>query len=222
MSLFENQKGVWKSGSGKGRKSPKGRQPDDDALESMRSLLGEGPYRRDLLIEYLHIVQDTYGYLSAINLCALADIMRLSQAEVYEVATFYAHFDVVKEDETPPPALTIRVCNSLSCELSGARALKAALDAGYDKDSVRVLNAPCMGRCDTAPVVEIGHRHVDNATPKLISDAIAIGDFRADIPDYETFASYIATGGYLTLEELRVDGDWETCLLYTSPSPRDS
>ena len=99
MSLFENQKGVWKSGSGKGRKFPKGRQPDDDALESMRSLLGEGPYRRDLLIEYLHIVQDTFGYLSAINLCALADIMRLSQAEVYEVATFYAHFDVVKEDD---------------------------------------------------------------------------------------------------------------------------
>ena len=209
MAPLDDQKGVWKSGKGKGRKTPKGRQPSDNALDVVRGLIGDGPYRRDLLIEYLHVIQDELGHLSAENLCALADLMRLAQAEVYEVATFYAHFDVVREGEVPPPALTIRVCDSLSCELAGAQALKAALESGMDESQVRVLRAPCMGRCDTAPVVEIGHKHVDHATPDLISDVISAGDFNADIPDYETFATYSENGGYKTLKSLRSNGDWK-------------
>ena len=138
----DNQDGIWKSGKGKGRHTTKGRQLDDGALADILALLGDRPRRRDLLIEFLHLVQDAYGHLSAAHLRALAEEMRLSQAEVYEVATFYAHFDVVKEGETPPPALTIRVCDSLSCELAGAQALKAALEDGLDPAQVRVLRAP--------------------------------------------------------------------------------
>ena len=114
MSI-ESSKGVWKSGPGRGRVRPKGRQLDDLAWSQVQELLGQRPRRRDLLIEFLHLIQDAYGHLSAAHLRALAEEMRLSQAEVYEVATFYAHFDVVKEGETPPPALTVRVCDSLSC-----------------------------------------------------------------------------------------------------------
>ena len=125
-------KGVWKSGKGKGRRHTKGRQLQDDAWQDVRELLGDAPRRADLLIEYLHRIQDAYGHLSAPHLRALAEEMRLSMAEVYEVATFYAHFDVVKEGETPPPALTIRVCDSLSCELAGAQELKQALEDGLD------------------------------------------------------------------------------------------
>ena len=112
------QQGVWKSGRGKGRHRPKGRDLDDTALAEVQALLGERERRADLLIEHLHLIQDAHGHLSARHIRALAEEMRLSQAEVYEVATFYAHFDVIAEDEAPPPALTIRVCDSLSCELA--------------------------------------------------------------------------------------------------------
>lgn len=115
---LDDKKGVWKSGKGRGRKTPKGRQLDDQALADVLALLGDRPRRPDLLIEHLHLIQDAHGHLSAPHLRALAEEMRLSMAEVYEVATFYAHFDVVKEGETPPPALTVRVCDSLSCELA--------------------------------------------------------------------------------------------------------
>src|SRR6056297_753562 len=202
MALDE-RKGVWKSGRGKGRHTPKGRQYEDAALAEVRGLLGERPRRRDLLIEFLHLIQDAHGHLSAAHLAALAEEMRLSMAEVYEVATFYAHFDVVREGETPPPALTIRVCDSLSCELAGAQALKSALEAGHDASEVRVLRAPCMGRCDTAPVLEIGHAHIDHATPEKVQQAIAAGHFHPDIPDYEALDAYRARGGYETLSALR-------------------
>ena len=205
----DNQDGIWKSGKGKGRHTTKGRQLDDGALADILALLGDRPRRRDLLIEFLHLVQDAYGHLSAAHLRALAEEMRLSQAEVYEVATFYAHFDVVKEGETPPPALTIRVCDSLSCELAGAQALKAALEDGLDPAQVRVLRAPCMGRCDTAPVLEIGHNHIDHATPAKVQAAIAAHDTHAHLPDYQTLASYCADGGYAVLDRLRADGDWQ-------------
>ena len=197
------RKGVWKSGKGKGRHHTKGRQLQDQAWDEVRALLGDRPRRRDLLIEFLHLVQDSYGHLSAAHLRALAEEMRLSMAEVYEVATFYAHFDVVKEGETPPPALTIRVCDSLSCELAGAQQLKAALEDGLDPAEVRVLRAPCMGRCDTAPVLELGHHHIDNATPEKVQAAIAAGDTNAHVPDYEAFDAYVAEGGYATLKDLR-------------------
>ncbi|MFV0300841.1 MAG: NAD(P)H-dependent oxidoreductase subunit E [Paracoccus sp. (in: a-proteobacteria)] len=206
---LDQQKGVWKSGRGKGRRTPKGRQLDDQALAEIRRLLGDAPRRRDLLIEYLHRIQDTYGCLSAAHLRALAEEMRLAMAEVYEVATFYAHFDVVKEGETPPPALTIRVCDSLSCELAGAEALRTALADGLDPAEVRVLRAPCMGRCDTAPVLELGHNHIDHATPEKVRAAIAAGDTHAHIPDYQALDAYRATGGYEVLARLRREGDWE-------------
>ncbi len=211
MALDEadRKKGVWKSGKGKGRVRPKGRALDDQAWDEVRALLGEAPRRADLLIEHLHLIQDRYGHLSAAHLRALAEEMRMSMAEVYEVATFYAHFDVVKEDEVPPPALTIRVCDSLSCELAGAQALKSALEDGLDPAEVRVLRAPCMGRCDTAPVLELGHNHIDQATPEKVHAAIAAGDTHAHVPDYETYADYAAAGGYETLTALRASGDWE-------------
>lgn len=209
MALDE-RKGVWKSGKGKGRRTPKGRQLEDQAWDEVRALLGDGPRRRDLLIEYLHLIQDEYGHLSAAHLRALAEELRIAQAEVYEVATFYAHFDVVKEGETPPPALTIRVCDSLSCELAGAQALKAALEDGMDPAQVRVLRAPCMGRCDTAPVLELGHHHIDHATPEKVQAAIAAGDTHAHVPEYQGFAAYSSSGGYTKLAELRATGDFET------------
>jgi len=206
MSPLDDKQGVWKQGRGKGRKTPKGRQLEDAALDEVRALLGDRPRRRDLLIEHLHLIQDAHGHLSAPHLRALAEEMRMAQAEVYEVATFYAHFDVAKEGETPPPALTIRVCDSLSCELAGAQQLKAALESGLDAAQVRVLRAPCMGRCDTAPVLEIGHNHIDHATPEKVHAAIAAGDIHAHLPDYETFDAYKAKGGYGALERLRAGG----------------
>ncbi|SHL19910.1 formate dehydrogenase [Roseovarius marisflavi] len=209
MALDE-RKGVWKSGKGKGRHTPKGRQLEDQPWAEVRALLGEGPHRRDLLIEYLHLIQDEYGHLSAAHLRALAEELRISMAEVYEVASFYAHFDVVKEGETPPPALTIRVCDSLSCELAGAQALKKALEDGLDASQVRVLRAPCMGRCDTAPVLELGHHHIDHATPEKVKAAIAAGETHAHIPQYQEFAEYSSSGGYAKLAELREGGDFET------------
>lgn len=208
MALDE-RKGVWKSGKGKGRHTPKGRQLDDQAWSDVRALLEGKKLSGDLLIEHLHLIQDTYGHLSAAHLRALSEEMRLSMAEVYEVATFYAHFDVVKEDETPPPSLTIRVCDSLSCEMAGAQKLKTALEEGLDPAKVRVLRAPCMGRCDTAPVLELGHNHIDHATPEKVKAAIAADHVHARIPDYQTYASYVAGGGYQTLRDLRASGDWE-------------
>ena len=206
---LDDQKGVWKSGRGKGRATPKGRQYDDAALAEVRALLGDRPRRRDLLIEFMHLIQDKYRCLSAAHLRALAEEMRLSMAEVYEVATFYAHFDVVKEDGPVPPALTIRVCDSLSCELAGAQQLKAALEDGLDASEVRVLRAPCMGRCDTAPVLELGHNHIDNADLAKVEAAIAAGDTHAHVPDYEDFETYFWAGGYKTLTALRENGNWE-------------
>jgi NADH:ubiquinone oxidoreductase subunit F (NADH-binding)/NADH:ubiquinone oxidoreductase subunit E len=201
--MLDERKGVWKSGRGRGRDRPKGRQLDDAALDEVRRLLGDRPRRRDHLIEFLHLIQDAHGHLTAAHLRALAEEMRLAQAEVYEVATFYAHFDVVKEGEAPPPALTVRVCDSLSCELAGAQALIAALRAGTDPGQVRVVRAPCMGRCDLAPTAEVGHHHVDNATPEAVLAAAATGHLDIEIPDYEDLAAYRATGGYLELAALR-------------------
>ena len=209
MALDEKG-GVWKSGKGRGRKTPKGRQLDDTAWAEVRALLGDAPRRRDLLIEYLHLIQDRYGCLSAPHLRALAEELGTGMAEIWEVATFYAHFDPVREDEAPPPDLTIRVCESLSCELAGSETLIAALEKGMDPKNIRVLRAPCMGRCDTAPVVEIGHRHIDHATPEKIDKALVSGDLHPEIPAYETLDDYRRRdGGYQTLAALRRDGNWQ-------------
>ena len=195
--------GVWKRGDGRGRATPKGRQVEDAALAEVRDLLGDLPRRPDLTIECLHRIQDARGHLSARHLRALAHELRLSQAEIFETATFYAHFDVVADGEAPPPALTVRVCDSLACELAGAEALKSALETGTDPGRVRIVRAPCMGRCDVAPTVELGHRHVDRATPEGVLAAVAAGDVHPVMPDHEGLEAYRARGGYAPLEAMR-------------------
>ncbi len=190
-----------KTGRRKTRPTPKGRQVDPAALDRVRALLGNAPRQRDLLIEYLHLIQDAFGHLSAAHLAALAQEMKLSQTEVYEVATFYAHFDVVKEGETPPPALTVRVCDSLSCMIAGADSLIDSLAAGADPAAVRIVRAPCMGRCEAAPVAEVGHNHVVDATVGTVEAAIRAGRTHPEIPPYQNLAAYREQGGYRLLED---------------------
>ena len=178
-------------------------------LDFLEDLLHPIELRRDLLIEHLHIIQDHYGFLSEKNLTLLSKLLKTSKVEVYEVASFYAHFDIVKNDEVPPPNMTIRVCNSLSCELSGSGELETQLLENYNSKEVRILKAPCMGRCFAAPTVEIGHYHVDNADIIKIRDAVKNNKVKPAIPDYENFESYINKGGYKKLKEiiLNINGD---------------
>ncbi|MBC8337536.1 MAG: NAD(P)H-dependent oxidoreductase subunit E [Rhodospirillales bacterium] len=199
-----NGKGI-RQRSGPSPFFPKGRQVEPEALEGIRALLGDASRRRDLLIEHLHLIQDHFGHLSARHLAALAEDMKLSMAEVYEVATFYAHFDVVREDETPPPALTIRVCDSLTCEMMGARELLAELQKKHG-DKIRVVPAPCMGRCDTAPVAEVGHNHITQADTDKVQAAVDGGHTHPVIPPYKDFDAYRADGGYALLKAC-LDGE---------------
>src|SRR5215831_8925186 len=145
------------------RATPKGRQVDPRARAEVQALLKDDPRRRDLLIEYLHRIQDHHGHLSAAHLVALAAEMKMAMSEVYEVATFYHHFDLVKEGETAPAAITVRVCDSIACELAGSHELLQKLPGILGKD-VRVLHAPCVGRCETAPVVVVGQNPIPSAT----------------------------------------------------------
>ena len=184
----------------KGRFGLKGRGVEPQARDEVRALLEEGrratgvePRRRDLLIEHLHKIQDRYGHLSSAHLAALAEAMLLSQTEVYEVATFYHHFDVVKEGETPPPALTVRVCDSLSCELAGAARLFSELSLGKN---VRVIPAPCVGRCESAPVAVVGQFPVLNASVSSVEKAIAEKQARCPETPYIDFKKYRQEGGY--------------------------
>ena len=186
------------SGRGASRRRPKGRQVDPAALDDIRALLRGRPSGRDLLIEHLHLIQDNWGCISAPHLAALAHEMGLPMAEVYEVATFYAHFDVLAEGAEPPPAVTVRVCDSLSCELAGARDLLASLPAALG-EGVRVVRAPCMGRCDTAPVVEVGHRHVDHADESTVRAVVEAGNLHPIIPAYRALDAYLRDGGYALL-----------------------
>jgi formate dehydrogenase beta subunit len=181
------------------RKTPKGRQVEPRALDEVRALLGDRERRRDLLIEHLHLIQDRYGYLSAAHLAALAEEMKLALTEVYEVATFYAHFDVVKEDETPPPAVTVRVCDSLSCAMAGAERLLEELPKRFGRD-VRVVRAPCMGACDRAPVCAVGHAQVMKATTADVATAVAHGAHTHAYDTPNDFDAYISAGGYALLK----------------------
>ena len=176
----------------------RGRSVDPQALADVRGLLAEMPRRRDLLLEYLHRIQDRYRHLSAKHLTALAHELGLAPAEVYEVATFYHHFDVVKEDETPPPTLTVRVCDSITCELFGANALVATLiDAlGYN---VRVQRVPCVGRCETAPVAVVGTNPIRHATSDLVVQAVEQGKTNPELETYIDYRAYCEAGGYETL-----------------------
>jgi len=179
--------------------APKGRPIDLKALEEVRALLGDAPRRRDLLIEHLHKIQDAYKYISARHVVALAHEMKLSPAEVYEIATFYHHFDVVKENETPPPPLTVRVCESVSCEMAGAKPLLEALRKGLG-DGVRVVPVPCVGRCQHAPVAVVGQNPIDNATEESVRQAVGNNAIEAEVPPYIDYSQYLAQSGYQTLK----------------------
>ncbi|RUV72708.1 MAG: NADH-quinone oxidoreductase subunit F [Mesorhizobium sp.] len=184
-------------------RGPKGRALDDVALAEVRELLGHRERRGDLLIEFLHLIQDHYGCLSAAHLRALAEDMRLSQVEVYEVATFYDHFDIVKEGEARPAPLTIRVCESISCMLAGAEHLFGELATDADPQTIRVMRAPCMGRCATAPAARVGDREVDHATSHKLLAMARDGDTSAAAPDYVGLDAYRAAGGYQLLQKVR-------------------
>jgi formate dehydrogenase len=191
-----------RKGGGRARPTPKGRQIEPPALTEVQALLGDSSRQRDLLIEHLHLIQDRYGHLSAAHLAALAYEMNLAQAEIYEVATFYAHFDVVREGETVPPPVTVRVCDSLSCELFGSAELMKALETKHGgKGKVRVLRAPCMGACDRAPVCAVGHDQVFQATPASIDQALAHHAHHALKPGKD-FQAYRADSGYTILRDV--------------------
>jgi formate dehydrogenase len=185
-----------------GRATPKGRQIEDRALAEVRVLLGDAPRRRDLLIEHLHRIQDAYRQISAAHLAALADEMRLAFAEVFEVATFYAHFDVVREGDPAVPPITIRVCDGLPCMMAGAEALLADRDGAFGP-GVRVVRAPCVGLCDQAPVAEVGHHFVQRADHAGLEAAVEAGDTHPHIPAYVDYDAYRSAGGYALLDRMR-------------------
>jgi formate dehydrogenase len=203
------ESGIWKSAKGKGRAYTKGRPLDENAWDEVKALLLGKRLDRDLLIEHLHLIQDKFRCISTAHMRALAEEMRISSAEVYEVASFYAHFDIVRDDQQPPPKVTIRVCDSLSCMMAGADELKKNLEDSLDPFDVRVLRAPCMGRCDTAPALEIGHAHIDEASVEKVNHAIQNNHLHAVIPKYQEFSDYVENGGYETLKTLRESGDWK-------------
>ena len=190
------------------RSTPKGRRVDPKARKEVAALLGDSPRRRDLLIEYLHRIQDHFGCLAAPHLVALAAEMKMAMAEVYEVATFYHHFDVVKEGDAAPPAITVRVCDSIACELAGSRDLLAHLAARLGS-SVRVLHAPCIGRCETAPAAVVGQNPVPHATIDKVAALVEAGavthpelgggphpHLEVVTPGHVDYAAYRAQGGY--------------------------
>ena len=169
----------------------------------LEKILSPLDLRHDLLIEHLHKIQDYFGFLSEKNLAILAKILKLSKVEVYEVASFYAHFDIVKEGDIPPPKTTIRVCNSLSCQINGSTTLKNKIIKKFQDQDIRVLDAPCMGRCAFAPALEIGHFHVENANLEKVSEAIEKKWISPIIPNYQSFYDYINKGGYQKLKAVK-------------------
>ena len=182
------------------RPAPKGRQVDETAHQEIIALLGDEPRRRDLLIEHLHKLQDSFGCLTAKHMTALAFEMRLTPAEVYEVATFYHHFDIVKEGEAAPPPLTVRVCESIACHLAGGPAMIEELRARLGTN-VRVVAAPCIGRCDVAPAAIVGRNSVGHATADSIQQAVQLGHTEAQVAPYTDYRTYRERGGYRTLAD---------------------
>ena len=177
----------------------KGRQVTNSAASDIKYLLGDRPRRDDLLIEYLHLIQDTYKHVSAEHMAALAKELRLAMAEVYEVATFYHHFDVVKEGEKTPAPLTVRVCDGITCEMKGAKALKQELLAKCET-GVRVISAPCVGACDRAPVAVVGQNQVHKASTQSVISTVNAGNTSAEATNYIDLDAYQANGGYDTLK----------------------
>ncbi|MBS8262372.1 NADH-quinone oxidoreductase subunit F [Roseibium polysiphoniae] len=192
-------------GKGLSRKpsQPKGRQLEETALEDVRSLLGNETRQRDFLIEHLHKIQDKFGCLHARHLKALAEEMRLSQAEVFEVASFYHHFDIIREGEAASAPLTVRVCDSIACSLKGSEALAASLQTGLDPAKIRVQKVPCIGRCAGAPAVQVGKKAIDDANELAVHSAIYAGDQQAQLPEFVGLKAYLAAGGYEVLQKVR-------------------
>lgn len=196
-----SEKKKQRGGRGRVKSTPKGRRVDPKALQEVVALLGDAPRRRDLLIEHLHKIQDRYGCLAAPHLVALAAEMKMAMTEVYEVATFYHHFDVIKDGDTPPPPITVRICDSIACELAGAHKLLQELP-GKLGAQVRVLHAPCVGRCETAPVAVVGQNPIPNATVDQVTKAAEAGQVkhpseRSNVtPGHIDYAAYRAGGGY--------------------------
>src|SRR5512132_4244396 len=182
------------------RPTPKGRQVDPVARADIASLIEGVPREREYLIENLHRIQDRFGSLSAAHLNALAEAMKLAQAEVYEVATFYHHFDVVKEGEAAPPQVTVRVCETLSCQMAGARELLDKLPQLVGPN-VRVLAAPCIGRCAEAPAVCVGQHAFGHATLDNVVDCVKKGGTKPVGPHAHSYAEYRAQGGYKAFAE---------------------
>ncbi len=205
--------GIVKRGKGNsGRGGPKGRVVDTRAAEEVRALLGDAPRRRDLLVEHLHKIQDHYGHISAAHIVALAREMKLAMTEVYEVATFYHHFDVVKEGERAPPPLTVRVCDSLACEMAGANGLISELKRALGQ-GVRVVPAPCVGRCEQAPVAVIGQNPVAHATAAKVKPLVSAKRTRCTVDKYIGYAEYRKRGGYkIAAECLAGKRDAETII----------
>jgi formate dehydrogenase len=173
----------------------RGRRVNPETLKQIQDLIAALPVRRDLLIEYLHLIQDKFGHISAAHITALASIMGLATTEVYEVATFYHHFDVIKEGEHAPPELTVRVCDSISCEMSNAETLVSELTK-FHGDKVRIQRVPCVGRCDTAPIAIVGQKPIDYATLETVNKSVEVRDIESPITEYVTYNKYVNSGGY--------------------------
>lgn len=193
---------VHKSGKNlkKSRAVGKGRQVDMQALAEVQGLLGDEPRRKDLLIEHLHKIQDSYKHISAAHLVALAHEMKLSRAEVYEVATFYHHFDVIKETETTPPQLTVRVCDSMTCEMLGANPLIESLEQGMG-DQVRIQRVPCIGRCDKAPVAVVGMQPIEFADTEKVAAEVKANNIDPEDIEPIRFETYVDQNGYQTYQQ---------------------
>ena len=179
---------------------PKGRDVSSKAISEIKNLISHMPLKRDLLIEYLHLIQDKFRCIHKKNLAALADIMKIPFAEAYEVASFYAHFDIIDDSDSTPPEITVRVCDSLTCELKGSQELIKKLKAKY-KNDVRILRAPCMGLCDYAPACEVGHNHIKKCSVEKIDKAILNKDIHCKIEDGISFEEYVKNGGYNLLNK---------------------
>ena len=190
---------------------PKGRDVDLNDIDSIKELIKDLPLKRDLLIEYLHLIQDKYRCIKKKHLAALSEIMKIPFAEAYEVATFYAHFDVINDDTPIPPEITIRVCDSLTCELKGSDKLLKTLKKKYHHNDVRILRAPCMGLCDHAPACEVGHHHLRECTISTIENAIQEKNIHPEVVNGVSLEEYRKKGGYTILKkcyngELDVEG----------------
>ena len=189
------------SGRRKALEFNKGRQSDDQSIDDLKNLIPNDYFRqRDMLIESLHLIQDRYKCLKPRHLTALSELTNLPLTEIYETASFYAHFDIYKEDDLTPPDTTIRVCDGITCEMNGCKSLEKDLKDNLDSN-VRVVRAPCMGRCHQAPVVEVGKKHFVNANVSLVQKALEEQDTKPVIPNYISYEDYVKDGGYKILKD---------------------